>query len=134
MDKQSKKYTLLIVEDDAPERKALVDKFTRDGFMVHESVNGEAGLATALREHPDIILLDIVMPKMDGMTMLKRLRETDEWGKHVPVIILTNLTSADEGRTRDITELEPAYYLVKTDWKIEDVVAKVRERLETPHS
>ncbi len=134
MDEQSKKYTLLIVEDEMSARRVLADKFTRDGFVVHESANGEAGLATALREHPDMILLDIVMPRMDGMTMLKKLRETDEWGKHVPVIILTNLTSADDGRTRDITELEPAYYLVKTDWKLEDLVAKVRERLETPHS
>ena len=134
MNEQSKKYTLLIVEDEVSLRKALVDKFTHDGFMVHESVNGVVGLATALHEHPDIILLDIVMPRMDGMTMLKKLRETNEWGKHVPVIILTNLTSDDEARARDITELEPAYYLVKTDWKLEDLVAKVRERLETPHS
>ena len=134
MDTQSKKYTLLIVEDDLPELRALTDKFFHEGFAVIQAKNGEEGLESALKNHPDIILLDIVMPKMDGMTMLKRLREANEWGKHVPVIILTNLTSTDEARTRDIAELEPAYYLVKTDWKIEDVVEKVRERLETPHS
>ena len=131
---ESKKYTLLIVEDEASLRNALSDKFSREGFSVIEAKNGEEGLESALKNHPDMILLDIIMPRMDGMTMLKKLREDSEWSKHVPVIILTNLTSADEGRTRDITELEPAYYLVKTDWKLEDLVAKVRERLETPHS
>ncbi len=134
MDKGTEsKKTILVVEDDASELKALVDKFTREGFSVLQAKNGEEGLESALKNHPDLILLDIVMPKMDGMTMLKKLRETDEWGKTVPVIILTNLTSADEGRNRDITELEPAYYLVKTDWKIDELVAKVRDLLETPH-
>ena len=111
-----------------------MDKFSREGFSILEAKNGEEGLALALKNQPDIILLDIVMPKMDGMTMLKRLREDGEWGKTVPVILLTNLTSADEGRIRDVTELEPAYYLVKTHWTLEDIVAKVRDRLETPHS
>ena len=134
MNDKTKKYTILIVEDDLPALSALVEKFSHEGFSVLEAKNGEEGLESALKNHPDMILLDIVMPRMDGMTMLKKLREDGEWSKHVPVIILTNLTSADEGRTRDITELEPAYYLVKSDWKIEDVVAKVRERLETPHS
>ena len=134
MDTQSKKYTILVVEDEVPLLNALVDKFSREGFSVLEAKNGEEGLESALKNRPDLILLDIVMPRMDGMTMLKKLREANEWSKHVPVIILTNLTSADEGRMSDITELEPAYYLVKTDWKIEDVVAKVRGRLETPHS
>ena len=53
----------------------------------------------------------------------------EAWGKTVPVIILTNLTSENEQRMRDVTETEPSYYLLKTDWKIEDIVAKVKERL-----
>ena len=134
MDKKSKKYTILVVEDEASLLMALVEKFSHEGFSVLEAKNGEEGLESALKNHPDMILLDIIMPRMDGITMLKKLRQTNEWGKHVPVIILTNLSSADESRIHDMVQTEPAYYLVKTDWKIEDVVAKVRDRLETPHS
>ncbi len=125
---------ILVVEDEQSLMVALVDKFTHEKFSVLQAKNGEEGLAIALKERPDMILLDIVMPIMDGMTMLKQLRDANEWGKAVPVILLTNLTSDDEGRIKDVAELAPAYYLVKTDWKIKDVVAKVRERLETPHS
>ncbi len=135
MDKKSEdEKTILVVEDDQSLLVALTDKFTREKFSVLQAKNGKEGLVVALKERPDLILLDIVMPVMDGMTMLKKLREANEWGKTVPVILLTNLTSDDEERMRDITELTPTYYLIKTDWKIEDVVEKVRERLKTPHS
>lgn len=123
------KQTILIVEDEVSMRNVLRDKLTREGFATLEAKNGEEGLKVSLREHPDLILLDIVMPKLDGMTMLKKLRAENEWGESVPVIILTNLTSDNEQRMRDVTEVEPTYYLVKTDWKIEDVVVKIRERL-----
>ena len=123
------KKTILIVEDEVSLLNALRDKLTHEGFSALEAKNGEEGLEVALREHPDLILLDIIMPKMDGMTMLRKLRNENEWGKSIPVIILTNLTSADEARNRDITELEPSYYLVKADWKLEDVVSKIKERL-----
>ena len=80
----------------------------------------------ALREHPDLILLDLIMPVMDGMTMLKKLRH-DPWGTKVSVIILTNLSDAEGSLMRSIGSLD---YIVKSNWKLEDVVAKVRERLE----
>ena len=131
MSEPSKKYAILVVEDELPLLKALVDIFSREGFSMLQAKNGEEGLALALKNKPDMILLDIVMPVMDGMTMLKKLR-SDEWGKQVPVILLTNLTGDDDGRIGDVTKTNPAYYLVKSDWKIEDVVAKVKERLETP--
>ena len=112
-----------------PMLNALKDKLTREGFATLEAKNGEEGLNVALREHPDLILLDIVMPRMDGITMMKKLRQTDEWGKNVPVILLTNLSADDEKIMRAVTENEPAYYLVKSDHTISDVVEKVRERL-----
>ena len=129
-----KRHTILVIEDEPSLKNALIDKFSSEGFAMLEAKNGEEGLALALQDQPDLILIDIMMPKMDGMTMFKKLREANEWGKHVPVIILTNLSSTDEGRMKDVTDLEPAFYLVKTDWKIEDIVAKVRDRLYTPHS
>src|SRR3989338_6361272 len=123
------KKTILIVEDEVSLLNALRDKLTHEGFSALEAKNGEEGLEVAFREHPDLIFVDIIMPKIDGMTMLRKLRNENEWGKSIPVIILTNLTSADEARNRDITELEPSYYLVKADWKLEDVVSKIKERL-----
>ncbi len=122
------KKIILITEDEKALRNALDDKLQKEGFTILDAENGEEGLALALLEHPDLILLDIVMPKMNGMKMLKELR-ADEWGKTVPVIMLTNLSSADEERNRDITALEPTYYFMKTDIKIEQVVEKIKERL-----
>jgi len=120
------KKTILIIEDERSLREALRDKLTREGFSTLEAKNGEEGLDVALREHPELILLDIVMPVMDGMTMLKKLRE-DAWGKNVKIIILTNLSDIE--KIADSVKNEVYDYLVKTDWKLEDVVTKIRERL-----
>jgi len=119
--------SILVVEDEAPLRHALADKLTRAGFTVHEATDGEKGLAAALAERPKLILLDIVMPNVDGLTMLKQLRQ-DGWGKGVKVILLTNV--GDMEKVSQAVDLGSYDYLVKTDWKIEDVVAKVKERLE----
>ncbi len=116
---------ILIVEDELSLRNALRDKLTHEGFSVLEAKNGEEGLEAALREHPDIILLDIIMPVMDGATMLNKLRH-DPWGTKVAVIILTNLSEAEDSLMRSRGSLD---YIVKSNWKIEDVVAKIRERL-----
>lgn len=123
------KKIILITEDEKSIKNALQAKLISEGFQTLEAKNGEEGLEIALREHPDLILLDILMPKMDGMTMLKKLR-SDIWGKTVPVIILTNLSSADEERNKEITELEPTYYFVKTEKSLEEIVEKIKERLE----
>jgi DNA-binding response OmpR family regulator len=121
------KKTILIVEDETPVREALADEFKAQKFNVLMAPNGEDGLTLALQAQPDVILLDVVMPKMDGITMLLRLRE-DPKGKTVPVIFLTNY-----GETKKIVEATKgnAYgYLIKSNWKISDVTAKVKEALE----
>jgi len=121
--------TLLIVEDEVPMLIALVDKFTREGFRVLQARNGEEGLESALRDHPDLILLDIIMPKMDGITMLEKLNQSaDPWGKKIEVIFLTNLS--DISNIEKVSQLGTNEYLVKSDWKIEDVVKKVKEHLK----
>jgi len=125
---RQKPSTVLIVEDEQDMLEALVDKLTREGFDTLEAKNGEEGLERAFKDHPDLILLDIVMPKMDGMTMMKKLRE-DTWGESVPIILLTNLSASDDKIIKAMVENEPSYYLVKSDWKIKDVVQKVREQL-----
>ena len=119
---------LLIVEDDGVLRAALVEKFVHEGFKVIEAEDGMKGLTKAKKYHPDLILLDILLPKMDGIAMMKKVRK-DPWGKKVPIILLTNLNLDDE-RMRDIVEHEPAFYLVKSEWRLEDIAKKVKERLE----
>ncbi len=121
--------TILIIEDELAMRSALADKFSRQGFTILEAKNGQEGLAAALHNHPDLILLDIIMPVMDGMTMLRKLRESGDWGRRARVIILTNLSSDGNNITNNVTILEPSYYLIKADWKLEDLMAKVKEVL-----
>lgn len=120
---------ILIVEDEIPMLEALRIKFSREGFEVITAEGGEKGLAAALEQHPDLILLDIIMPGMGGLTVLEKLRE-DSWGQGVPVILLTNLTP-DDKTMKDIEKYRPSFYLIKSDWKIEDLVSKVKERLGT---
>jgi len=120
---------ILIVEDDSILLSTLVDNLSTEGFEIIKAEDGEKGLAFALDVKPDLILLDILLPKMDGFTLLKKLRE-NEWGRHVPVIILTNL-----GSPADISQALESMdglkeYLIKTEWEIEDVIARVHERLK----
>lgn len=124
-----KKNAILIVEDELPLLEALREKFVHEGYSVYVAKNGQEGLDLAFSEKPDVILLDVIMPVMDGMTMLKRLRSTNEWGAQVPVIILTNLTGSDDAQIKDIQLTEPSYYLIKADLSLDQVVEKVRERL-----
>ena len=66
------------------------------------------------------------MPVMDGMTALKKIRE-DAWGANVPVIILTNLSADNEQLVEDMVTHKPAYYLIKSDWKLQDIFIKIKE-------
>lgn len=126
MDSSRKKYTILIVEDEKPLLAALTDTLRRAGFLVIQARNGQAGLDRALKEHPDVILLDIIMPVMDGMTMLNHLRN-DAWGNDVEVLLLTNLNEPE--KVSNALEKKVQDYLVKSDWKIKDIVKKVNEKL-----
>lgn len=119
---------ILIVEDDKAEVNALEETLTREGFVVITAENGVKGLERALANHPDLILLDVVMPEMDGLTMMNNLRK-DEWGKAVPIIILTNLNPDDE-IVRQKAPADFAYFLTKANWRLEDVVSAVKKQLE----
>lgn len=120
---------ILVVEDEEALSLSLKDNLIKEGFDVVLAKNGEEGLAMALREKPDLILLDLLLPKMYGIDVLKKIRE-HEWGKKVKVIILTNLT-VDDQRMKDITKYEPTYYFVKADWKIVDLMERVKEVVGT---
>ena len=126
MDNLNKKK-ILIVDDDESLNNVLVDKLNLSGYEAIGASDGVDGLKKALEMHPDLILLDLLMPKMDGLQMLKELRE-DSWGKLVKVIILTLLEQADYvAKTMD----KNVYgYLVKTNFSLEDVVKKVEDALK----
>lgn len=122
----NKKRLMLVVEDEGSIRRAIVLKFNKEGFDVLEAKNGEEGLEMFIKERPEIILLDLLMPVMGGMEMLKKLRKC-EGGADVPVIIFTNLSEAEQ--TAEGLEFGVRDYLVKSDWKLEDVVEIVRNKL-----
>jgi len=124
-----KQYTILIVEDEISLRNALRDKFVRKGFSILEAKDGEEGLAVALEKEPNLILLDIIMPRMDGMTMLKKLRQENRWAKNVPVMLLSNLGGDDEKMMLEIEKDRLVDYLVKSNWSLNEVVEKVKEKL-----
>ncbi|MFA6193865.1 MAG: response regulator [Parcubacteria group bacterium] len=123
------KKTILIIEDELPMLKALSDKFALEGFEILEAKDGEEGLKAATSKKPDLIILDIFMPVMNGKVMFEKLR-ADEWGKTVPVIILTNLNPDD--KTLDaLMKNGPSYYFIKSKWKLEELVEKVKKELGT---
>ena len=126
---EDEKIKILIVEDEEVICKAYADELRDEGFAILIAKNGQAGLELALREKPDLILLDILMPIMDGLTMMDTLRQKDLYGKNVPIILLTNLSASEEKIMQAITKNEPAYYLVKSDWNLSAVMEKIKERL-----
>ena len=124
-----KRKKILIIEDDRAILTALKFKLDCDGLKVFTAEDGKKGLEIALKEHPDLILLDIVMPVMDGLTMMKKLRK-DKWGKNVDVVILTNLSTIESGATEGEGKAIPFRikdYLIKCNWKIADLIDKIKK-------
>ena len=123
-----KQFTVLIVEDEPDIREAMADALTSAGFHTLSAKDGVEGLSVATQEHPDVILLDLVMPNMDGNEMLGKLRQ-DPWGRSAKVIILTamddvhNVASTHEHKISD--------YIIKTHNSLREIVNKVREVVHT---
>ena len=120
------KTTILVADDNPDLTNILQDRLTREGFSVLIAHDGDEATAIALKEHPDLILLDIMMPKVDGWKVLENLQD-DDWGKTAKVILLTNLSDMDSV-SRAVTA-GSFDYLVKTDWDIGEVVTRVKETL-----
>ncbi len=130
-DNQSTGKTILVVEDESSLRLALANKLMHAGYEVLQAQDGAEGLEMALRKQPSLILLDLEMPKMNGLAMLDSLRE-DAWGKTAKVIILTNSTPDDEVVSK-VTIDQPSYYLIKNDFTLDQLLEKIAEVL-TPYS
>lgn len=115
--------SILIVEDELPLRQALKMKLEKEGYKVIEGTNGEEGLELAKTQRPSLILLDIMMPKMNGLDVLKGIKSNAILGS-VPVIMLTNLPE-ESARTK-VEELGGSEYLVKSNIPIEELVTKIK--------
>jgi len=123
----NKKIKVLIVEDEEMLVNMYISKFEKEGFEPMKASNGKTGLELAQKENPNIILLDVIMPEMDGFMVLKELK-SDAKTKNIPVIMLTNL-----GQDEDIkkgNELGAKDYLVKANLTPAQVVDKVKEILK----
>ncbi len=121
------KQIILIVEDEKSYRTIFSKRLIEEGYDVLEAENGEEGLKVALEKKPDLILLDLEMPVMDGIDMLGKLRE-DAWGKDAEVVILTNIS--DNEKLAEAIKHHTFVYLVKTDMTIDELVAKVKQTIE----
>jgi DNA-binding response OmpR family regulator len=126
--KMEKKQKILVVEDEPTLRKTMTEFLGMEGFDVCAASDGEMAVAVAKKEKPDLILLDIILPKKDGFGVLDEIKSDREL-KIVPIILLTNLDTAED--IQRAFEKGITTYLVKSDYKLEDVVAKIKETLKT---
>ncbi len=118
--------TILFIEDESALQKTVGEILKQEGYEVIPALDGEVGLKLAQRKTPDLILLDLVLPKLHGFEVLKQLKENSET-KNIPVVVLTNL----EG-IKDIDkaiELGAQSYLVKAQYELKELVEKVKKIL-----
>jgi DNA-binding response OmpR family regulator len=126
MPTDTSKIHVLLVEDDVFLSGIYQKKFEMEGYKISTSDNGEKGLADAKKKKPDIILLDVLLPKMDGFTVLKELK-ADASTKGIPVILLTNLGQKDD--VEKGLEAGAVDYLIKAHFKPSEIVDKVKSVL-----
>ncbi len=117
---------ILFIEDEFALQKTLGEALQQEGYKVIAALDGEAGLRLAKSEKPDLILLDLVLPKVHGFTVLKQLKE-EETTKTIPVIVLTHLEEMED--INKAIELGATTYLVKAQYSLEEVLEKIKKAL-----
>ena len=120
---------ILIIEDDVFLNELMAKKLIEEGFDVLKAANGEEGLEQARQEKPDLILLDLILPGMDGFEILEKLKEDTETSS-IPVIILSNL-----GQREDIErgfDLGADDYLIKAHFTPDEIVERARAPFRKP--
>jgi CheY-like chemotaxis protein len=123
--------TILLAEDDRILRKAGEATLKKRGYAVIAAVDGEDALAKAREHKPDLILLDVIMPKMQGFEVLANLK-SDAATRDIPVIMLSNLQ--DESDVRKATDGGALDYLVKSNVPLEVLAARIAEALARPRA
>lgn len=122
------KGKILIIEDDVVLVRMYARKFEYDDYQVVAAYSGGEGVAAASREKPDCILLDIMMPAMDGFAVIRNLKQ-DETTRNIPIVILTNLGTS-EIFIEEAKRLGVKDYLVKYKTGSKDVVSVVEKAIE----
>jgi DNA-binding response OmpR family regulator len=117
---------ILFVEDERALQKTLGDLLRTEGYDVVSAYDGETGLAMAKTEKPDLILLDLILPKLHGFDVLKQIKENPDT-RDIPLIVLTNLEGL--GDVEKALELGATTYLVKANYSLQEVLEKVRMAL-----
>lgn len=118
---------ILFVEDEPTLQKAIGEVLTQEGFQVFSALDGEKGMEMIKTEKPDLVLLDLILPKKDGFEVLKEMKENNEL-KNIPVIVLTNLEGV--GDVEKALSLGATTYLVKANYELDDVVEKVKQNIK----
>lgn len=118
---------IIFIEDERTLQKMLGEALVAAGFSVVNANDGETGLQMVRQEMPDLVLLDLVLPKMNGFEVLRELKG-DEATKDIPVMVLTNLEAAED--VEKVIALGATTYLVKANYDLPDIVAKVEEVLK----
>jgi len=120
------KKTILIVEDDKFLRDLIVQKLTREGFNTIEAVDGEQGIEKIKEEKPDLVLLDLILPGIDGFDVLVKIKE-DPVLAEIPVVILSNLGQRDDIERG--LKLGAKDYLIKAHFTPGEVIDKIKSAL-----
>lgn len=118
---------ILFVEDEPALQKALGDFLRQEKFEVIAALDGEQGLAMARRERPDLVLMDLILPRKRGLDVLAEMK-TDPLLAQIPVIVLTNVESNDA--VEKAVELGAKAYLVKANYRLDEVLEKVKSVLK----
>ena len=118
--------TILFIEDESALQKTFGDLLREEGYEMISALDGEVGLRLAKEKKPDLILLDLILPRVHGFDVLKHLKE-DPATKDIPVIVLTNLEGI--GDVDKAIELGAKTYLVKAQYTLEEVLEKIKKAL-----
>lgn len=114
---------ILIVEDETALLYALQSQLSADGFVTFAADDGQKALDILANERPDLIVLDLILPQIDGWSLIKKIK-SDRAVADTPIVIISNL-SDDESRTRCLN-LGARDYLAKIDYRIDELVAKIK--------
>lgn len=114
---------ILVIEDESALQKTIGDALAQEGYESVPALDGEIGLRLAKEKTPDLILLDLILPKLNGFDVLKSLKE-DRAMSGIPVIVLTNLEGM--GDVQKALDLGATTYLVKSNYSLEDIITKVK--------
>jgi len=117
---------ILFIEDEPALQKTFGDVLKQEGYKIISALDGETGLRLSKTEKPDLILLDLILPKIHGFEVLKRLKE-DKETKEIPIIVLTNLERIED--IEKALELGATTYLVKAQYSLEEVIEKIKKTL-----